>query len=176
MPMRMLQLVGGLLAVGALAVASTAATADAPPTAKLSGDGSGCNDNWGPHSGWGSGNWNGDHGYWNGWGDGNGYFGGWSRDRDCRGSGSTATAARVARVQVAVQRLRGSRCQHLSASHELGSRTRDCDAKWMTASGTRKWSHSIANPLPDGRYRLMHRAVDAAGNRGEVQVRRLRIR
>jgi hypothetical protein len=176
MPKRMLQLVGGLLAVGALAVAPTAATADAPSTANMSGGGSGCQDNWNPQSSWGNGSWNGDNNNWGGWGDGNGNFGGQSWDQDCSGSGSTATAARVGRVNVAVQRLRGSQCQHLSASDNLGSPTSDCGAKWLRASGTGRWSHSIANPLPAGRYRLMHRAVDAAGNHGKVHRLRLNIR
>ena len=174
---RMLQLIGGLLAVGALAVAPTAATADASPTAKLSGNGGGCQDNWNPQSSWGNGSWNGDNNNWGGWGDGDGNFGGQSWDQDCSGNSSTATAARVGRVKVAVQRLRGSgQCQHLAASDNLGSRTSDCGPKWLRASGTRRWSHSIANPLPAGRYRLMHRAVDAAGNRGKVHRLRLRIR
>lgn len=176
MSKRTLQLVGGLLAVGALAVAPTAATADAPSTAKPSGNGSGCQDNWNPQSSWGNGSWNGDNNNWGGWGDGNGNFGGQSSDQDCSGNSSTATAARVASVKVAVQRLRGSQCQHLSASDNLGRRTPHCGPKWMTASGTRHWSHSIANPLPAGRYRLMHRAVDAAGNGGKVHALRLSIR
>ena len=76
-----------------------------------------------------------------------------------------------------MQRLRGSgRCQHLSASDNLGSRTANSTPRWMTARGTRHWSHSIANPLPAGHYRLMHRAVDAAGNRGKVHRLRLSIR
>jgi hypothetical protein len=179
---RMLQLVVGLLAVGALAVAPTAAMADASPTAKLSGSGSGCQDNWGPQSNWGhggwNGNWNGNNNNWGGWGDGNGYFGGNSSDQDCNGnSSSTATAASVAHVKVAVQRLRGSgQCQHLSASDKLGSRTPNCGPRWINARGTRHWTHSIANPLPAGRYRLMHRAVDAAGNRGKVHRMHLSIR
>ena len=180
MQKRMLQFVVGLLAVGALAVAPTAAMADASPTAKLSGGGSGCQDNWGPYSNWGHGGWNGynNNHNWGGWGDGNGYFGGNSYDRDCNGYGSsTATAAGVAHVKVAVQRLRGSGvCQHLSASDKLGSRTSDCSPKWMTAKGTRHWKHSISNPLPSGRYRLMHRAFDDAGNRGKVHRMRLNIR
>ena len=176
MPKRMLQLLGGLLAVGALAIAPAAATADAPSTAKLSGGG-GCEDNWDPQSSWGNGSWNGDNNNWGGWGDGDGNFGGQSWDQDCNGNSSTATAARVGRVNVAVQRLRGSgQCQHLSASDKLGSRTSNCGPKWMTAKGTRHWKHSISNPLPSGRYRLMHRAFDDAGNRGKVHRMRLSIR
>jgi len=177
MPKRMLQLIGGLLAVAALAVAPTAAIGDDSSTASISGGGSGCEDNWDPRSRWGNG-WygNDDNGrYWRGWGDGDGYFGGRSSDQDCNGNSSNATAARVGRVMVAAQRLRGSQCQHLSGSGSLGRRT-DCGAHWMRASGTRRWNHHIANPLPAGRYRLMHRAIDTAGNRGKVHVRRLSIR
>jgi hypothetical protein len=179
---RMLQLVVGLLAVGALAVAPTAAMADASPTAKLSGSGSGCQDNWGPQSNWGHGGWYGDNHNWGGWGDGDGYFGGHSYDRDCNGYGngygsSTATAASVHHVKVAVQRLRGSGvCQHLFASDNLGRRTSNCGPRWMKARGTRNWKHFISNPLPEGRYRLMHRAVDAAGNSGKLHGIRLSIR
>jgi len=176
MPKRMLQLVGGLLAVGALAVAPTAATGDASSTAKVSGGGSGCEDNWDPQSRWGNGSWNGDNNSWNGWGDGDGNFGGQSWDQDCNANGSSAKAARVGRVQVAVKRGLGSQCQNLSRAGSLGRRTDCSDTHWLRASGTRRWSHSIANPLPAGRYRLMHRAVDAAGNRGKVHVRRLSIR
>ena len=177
MPKRMLQLVGGLLAVGALAVAPAAATADASSTATLSGGGSGCQDNYDPQSNWGNG-WYGNDGngsYWRGWGDGDGYFGGNSWDQGCNGSSSSATAARVGRVMVAVQRLRGSKCQHLSRSGSLGKRT-GCDARFFKASGTRHWKHHIANPLPAGHYRLMHRAIDAAGNRGRLHVKRVSIR
>ena len=140
--------------------------------------GSGCQDNYAPQSSWGN-DWygNDDNGpYWRGWGDGDGDFGGRSSDQGCGASNSTATAARVGRVMVAAQRLSGSQCQHLSRSGSLG-RPADCsDTKWLTAEGTQRWKHHIANPLPRGRYRLMHRAIDAAGNRGKLHVRRLSIR
>ncbi len=176
MPKRTLQLIGGLLAAGALAVAPTAATADAPSTAKASGGGSGCQDNWNPQSRWGNGNWNGYNNNWGGWGDGNGYFGGHSWDQDCNGYGSTATAARVGRVMVAVQRLRGSQCQNLSRSGSLGRRTDCSHTRLMQATGARHWHWRIANPLPRGRYRLSHRAIDGAGNHGKLHVRHMIIR
>jgi hypothetical protein len=178
MPKRMLHLIGALLAVGALAIAPAAATADTSATANASGGGSGCNDNWAPHSTWGNG-WygNDDNGpYWQGWGDGNGYFDGHSWDQGCgNGSSSSYRKGKVARVMVAVQRLRGSQCQHLSRSGDLGRRT-DCDPHWFRATGTRHWHHNIDTALPRGRYRLQHRAIDVAGNRGRKHVRRLSIR
>ena len=176
MPKRILQLIGGLLAVGALAVAPTAATADASSTAKVSGGGSGCQDYWEPQSRWGNGNWYGHNNNWGGWGDGDGYFGGRSWDQDCNGYGSTATAARVARVMVSVQRLRGSQCQHLSGSGSLGRLTDCSNTRPLQATGMRHWRLRIVNPLPRGRYRLWHRAIDAVGNRGKPHVLRLRIR
>jgi hypothetical protein len=168
----MLKIIGGLLAVGALAVAPTAATA------KVSGGGGGgggggCSDNWSPQSNWGNG-WYGNDGNggnsWRGWGDGNGDFGGHSSDQGCNGSSSTARAARVARVMVAVQRLSGSKCQHLSRSGSLSKPT-GCSPHWFKATGLANWHHHIAKRLPQGRYRLYHRAFDAAGNRGKLHVR-----
>lgn len=91
------------------------------------------------------------------------------------GSGYSAKAARVGRVMVAVQRLRGAECDHLARSGDLAPRG-DCKARWFRATGTRKWHHHIAAPLPAGTYRVMHRAVDAAGNRGRVRAMRVRIR
>jgi hypothetical protein len=95
------------------------------------------------------------------------------------GSGSNSSFARVskvARVMVAVQRIRGSQCQHLSRSGKLG-RPGSCSAThWFPATGTRHWHHNIGTALPTGRYRLKHRAIDAAGNRGKVHVRRLSLR
>ena len=145
----------------------------------MSGGGSGCDNN-DPQSNWGNGNgWYGQDGngpYWRGWGDGNGYFGGNSWDQGCNGSSSSATAARVARVMVSVQRVRGSQCQNLSRSGSLGRPTDCSNTHPFRAAGTRHWHHQIDNPLPQGRYRLQHRAIDAAGNRGKLHVRRLSIR
>lgn len=183
---RALKLVGGLLATGALAVAPVAASAHTSSTATISGSGgSGCQDNNPPSSNWGNGNgWYGHDGngsYWRGWGDGNGNFGGNSSDRGCNGSSngsnsSFAQVSKVARVMVAVQRIRGSQCQHLSRSGKLG-RPGSCSAThWFPATGTRHWHHNIGTALPTGRYRLKHRAIDAAGNRGKVHVRRLSLR
>jgi hypothetical protein len=170
---RMLQLVGGLLAVGALIVAPTGAGAS--PTARMSGGGgSGCQDQYPPHSNWGNG-WRGQDrhgGYWRGWGDGNGYAGGQSWDSSCT---AFDEAGKVARVMLAVQRERGSQCQNLGR-RGLGRRT-DCSHNhWFRAEGTQHWHHNITSALPRGRYRLRHRAIDSAGNRGRVHSMHLRIR
>jgi hypothetical protein len=163
---RMLPLLGGLLVVAAIAIAPTAASAGDPQ----------CNnDHYGPSSHWGN-DWYGHDGhgsYWRGWGDGNGYFDGTSYDGYCNASDRLGS---VDRVMVGVQRMQGSQCRNLRRSERFGP-SRDCsDVHWMHARGKRHWRHSISSRLPAGKYRLHHRAFDAAGNHGKHRTRQLVIR
>ena len=162
---RMLPFVGGLLVVAAIAIVPSTASAGDPQ----------CNDHYGPHSHWGNG-WyghDGDGPYWRGWDDGHGYFNGSSSDGYCNTADRRGT---VKRVMVAVQRLHGSQCRNLLRSERFGG-LRDCpQTHWMRASGTKHWRHSISRSLPPGRYRLHHRAFDAAGNAGKHRTRRIVIR
>ena len=162
---RMLPFLGGLLVVAAIAIAPTAASAGDPQ----------CNDHYGPSSHWGNG-WYGHDGngsYWRGWGDGNGYFDGTSYDGYCNAADKLGS---VKRVMVGVQRKQGSQCRNLRRSESFG-RLRDCsELHWMHARGKKHWRHSIATALPHGTYRLHHRAIDAAGNRGKHRTRQLVIR
>lgn len=183
MPKRMLQLLGGLLAVASLAVGPSAASGDTGGTAKAAGNG-GCYDNHPPYSHWGQDWWDRDGGgrYWNGWGDGDGsYFDGRSYDNGCGrygyGRSVPATAAgRVVRVMVAAKRLRGPQCQHLYRSGRL-SRPGSCThTHWMRADGTSSWRFAIPRELPGGHYRLIRRAVDAAGNHERKHRLHLSIR
>jgi len=161
-----------LLAACVIAVVPSAASA-AP--ARAAGDpGGGCSDNRPPYSRWGHGWWGNDGGghYWNGWDDGDGRFGGRAYDYRC----DSTHKGRVDRVMVAVERLRGSRCQRLFRSGQLGSPV-DCSrTHWMRAQGTRRWHHHIPSVLPKGHYRLHRRAVDSAGNRERAHMRHLWIR
>jgi hypothetical protein len=168
---RPLRLLGALAAVGVLVVAPSAAGA-APSSAEPTGGG--CTDNNHPWSRWGHGWWGRDgHGpYWRGWGDRGGYFNGYSWDPGC----DAAHSGRLARVMVAVHRVRGSRCQPLLASHRLG-RPRSCARPhWLRARGTSAWRYRIRRRLPQGRYRIHRQAVDAAGNREPARHMRIRIR
>ena len=169
---RILPIVGGLLAAGALAAGPAAASVSAPAAAPLADD---CDDRYAPSSRWGR-NWSGHDGdgyYWRGWGDGDGYFGGHSYDDSCDVADHKGT---VSRVMVALKRQRGPRCQHLLPSGRLGGRA-DCGpTRWIKARGTRRWHHHIATVLPRGRYRLHRRAVDASGNRERAHRRHLWIR
>jgi hypothetical protein len=171
-PKHMLQLLAALAAVGVLAVApSVARAASSSTAAEASGPCSDSNHPWSrlAHSWWRR---DGRGPYWRGWGPGGGYLNGWSWDPGC----DVAHEGTIARVMVAVHRLRGSRCQPLLASHRLG-RPRSCERlHWLRARGTSAWRYRIKRRLPRGEYRIYRRSVDAAGNREPVRWKRIRIR
>jgi hypothetical protein len=75
-----------------------------------------------------------------------------------------------------IQRQRGSQCQNLIGRRGLGRRTDCSHTHWFRTRGTQHWHHNIPTALPPGRYRLRHRAIDSAGNRGRVHSMHLRIR
>lgn len=178
MPVRILLLLGVLLVVAALGVTPAMATTNTSPAAKAAGDG--CNGN-GPWSNWGHG-WydhDGQGRYWQGWGDGHGYFNGNADYGNCGAYGNgarSAAAGRVARVMVAVKRLRPAGCQHLTRAGHL-SRIGGCaGTHWIKAKGIANWRFDIRRALPSGRYRLQRRAVDARGHGERAHLLHLRIR
>jgi hypothetical protein len=97
---------------------------------------------------------------------------GTSRDHGCRAGGS----GRVAKVRVAVARLRGSRCAFLRLRVGF-SPSRSCArATYATARGTARWRMTVRRRLPRGTYRAYVRAVDASGNVGTRKALRFRVR
>jgi hypothetical protein len=176
MPGRMLQTLGPLLAVAAIAVVPSAASSATRSTATASGgSGGGCYDHNPPSSNWGHGWWhnNGNGPYWHGWGDGNGYFGGGSRDNGC----DALHPGKVATVKVAVAKMGDGKCQHLLGHGGRLSRPSSCGVRhWLTATGTRTWRYDINRRLPHGRYRLHRRAVDSSGNHEAPDMWHVRIR
>jgi hypothetical protein len=83
-----------------------------------------------------------------------------ARDRGCSG---------LARVEVAVARVKGRRCAWLRPAggrSAFGSCRRPL---WALARGTDRWSRSLRRPR--GRHRVLVRAVDAAGNAGATRRR-----
>ncbi len=100
---------------------------------------------------------------------------GTARDRGCR--------KRVARVTVTVgKRVARGRCRYLGANGRLGKR-RHClrGAPQLLARGRAKWTLHVHARLSRGRYVLLVRAVDTAGNtekarRRGANVTRLRRR
>ncbi len=82
-------------------------------------------------------------------------------------AGCTATisvAGKVARVEVAISRKAGRHCRFVASSGKLG-RARKCSKPvFLKARGTTAWSLSVKRRLPHGKYTILVRARDAAGN------------
>jgi hypothetical protein len=79
-------------------------------------------------------------------------------------------------VEVAVAKLSGKRCRFLTAKGKAG-KARACGKPvFLKARGTAKWTLKIARRPAAGRYEVFARAVDAAGNKGKVVTRMLRVK
>ena len=80
-------------------------------------------------------------------------------DQGCGANG----AGKLNKVQVAIARKVGKRCQHLLANGRLGRPTA-CSHVWLNAKGKGAWTFRLSHRLPRGRYIIGTRAIDAAGN------------
>ncbi len=99
---------------------------------------------------------------------------GTSIDRGCRDPETGRIRAEgVDRVQVTVQRVRGSRCQSLRSTGRL-AKARSCRKPmiWLTTEGTRTWSFDKSVRLPRGVYKVWVRGTDRAGNQERRDARR----
>jgi hypothetical protein len=82
-------------------------------------------------------------------------------------AGDRGCGGRVARVQVAVARLRSdNRCRFGGPDGRLGAPTSCHNPVWLRAIGRTQWGFATERLLGPGRYRVLVRAVDAAGNVG----------
>jgi hypothetical protein len=85
----------------------------------------------------------------------------------------TAAGKHVARVEVAVARLSGSRCQWLLSSGRFGRAT-SCKAPvYSSASGITKWRKRVPATARPGRYRVLSRALPGQSVPG---VRNFRVK
>ncbi|MGI8557351.1 MAG: hypothetical protein ACR2ND_03410 [Solirubrobacteraceae bacterium] len=84
--------------------------------------------------------------------------------------------SRVVRVAVAVARVVGKRCRFLRADGHLSRRASCRRPIFLPARGTTRWRFSFAARLPPGRYRLLSRAVNAAGIVERARYRRHAVR
>lgn len=82
--------------------------------------------------------------------------------------------AELSRVEIAVLRLGAPGCTWLK-DHNAHFKTNAIDSKnhcagpvWLPAAGTEKWSFDFETNLPQGRYEIYARAVNAAGIGGLV--------
>jgi hypothetical protein len=88
------------------------------------------------------------------------------------------TARDAARVDVAVIRIKGSKCLGLTRRGGFRLRTgpRRCSpGAFFRANGTSRWSFRLKRRFPPGRYRIYSRATAADGSR-EAPPARVRVR
>jgi hypothetical protein len=82
--------------------------------------------------------------------------GGSSKDRGCAG---------LRRVDVAITRFSGKKCQFVRRGGGLTHRRRCQSRVLLSAHGARSWSIAFKHKLPRGNYRLGVRGLDKKGNR-----------
>jgi hypothetical protein len=106
-----------------------------------------------------------------------GRFSGRSIDFGCKGGPHAASSGGVAKVLVSIARVRRAGCRFAARSGRLGD-SRPCRKRRFIRAktgpsrraGKTFWSLRLRHRLPAGRYRVIVRARDAAGNR-ERRVR-----
>jgi hypothetical protein len=94
---------------------------------------------------------------------------GTASDQGCSGS-------KVALVSVAVALKQGKRCRFVSHSARLGRASSCKRPHWLSAKGTDRWSLRLSKRMPSGKYQVLTRAVDSAGNVERAHSRRLALR
>ena len=100
-----------------------------------------------------------------------------ARTARLRGVALDDSKVRVVRVALRA-RARGSKCRWwLAAKKRLSGEPRSCERpRWLTASLSRRsggvrWTAKLGAAPPEGRYRVLAEAVDAAGNRSRLRAR-----
>jgi hypothetical protein len=83
---------------------------------------------------------------------------------------------RVANVSLAVAKVSGKKCRFLSSLKKF-TPARSCRKPlFVNVKGTAKWSYALKAKLGKGRYLVMARATDTAGNRSRLVRRAARAR
>jgi hypothetical protein len=92
------------------------------------------------------------------------------------GRASDRGCGRVANVSVAVAKVSGKKCRFLSATKKF-VKARSCRKPiFLPTKGTTKWSYSAKAKLGKGRYVVMTRATDTAGNRSGLKRKSTKAR
>jgi hypothetical protein len=105
-----------------------------------------------------------------------------SRDRGCGAKAARTPRDRggLKRVYVSVGKvLRGHRCRFLTRKGKLAKKRKCTRPILLRAKGTRHWRFSARARLPRGKYRVVVRAIDRAGNKERPHKRnivRFRVR
>ncbi|HEX6715399.1 MAG TPA: hypothetical protein VF066_18550 [Thermoleophilaceae bacterium] len=102
-----------------------------------------------------------------------------SRRHTLRGTATDVGCANssVALVSVSVALQKGKKCHFLAKGARFSRKKSSCaKPHWVSAHGTATWSLRLPTHLAHGRYRILTRAVDSAGNVEKSHVKRLAIR
>lgn len=97
---------------------------------------------------------------------------GTAADRGCAAGGR----GRLVGVAISVQRLAGDRCRALRQNGTFGRAVGCRRAVFLPARGTTRWTFSRRVTLRPGRYRIVARGVDAAGNTERAVTSRNAVR
>jgi hypothetical protein len=89
--------------------------------------------------------------------------------------GTAADDKGVARVEITIVRLKGSKCSTLTAKGTFRASRTCTPTKFFKASGKQVWSYELKKPLPKGVYAVYVRAVDSAGQVSKVVKRALKV-
>jgi hypothetical protein len=93
-----------------------------------------------------------------------------------RFSGTAGDDKGVAKVDLALMKKSGRKCQALGSKGKFG-KAGSCDALvWLTAKGTTKWSFTLRKALKKGSYIVAARAIDSAGASSQALSRAFRAR
>jgi hypothetical protein len=100
-----------------------------------------------------------------------------SKKHILRGSAldSGCSTSAVATVMVAVEKQQGKRCQFLRSNGRFSKKSSCSRRTWIVARGTKQWNLRLPSRLPTGKYQILTRAADAAGNVERAHARRLAI-
>src|SRR4051794_29782300 len=94
---------------------------------------------------------------------------GTASDRGC-------TNSRVALVSVSIALKHGKQCRFVTHSARLTRKGACKRPRWLSAKGTGRWILRLPKRMPAGKYQVLTRAVDSAGNVERAHARRLAIR
>jgi hypothetical protein len=77
-------------------------------------------------------------------------------------SGTASDNSAVTKVEIAVLKGKGSKCQGMTSSGKFAKAS--CTApKFLAAKGTAKWSYKLKRKLKKGTYLVLVRATDDGG-------------
>lgn len=81
----------------------------------------------------------------------------------------------IKRVEVAIVRLKGAKCSILTSKGAFRASRSCTPTRYFKASGTKRWTFTLKQPLPKGVYAIYVRAVDSAGQVSQEDKRPVQV-